>query len=230
MAVRVREQVQDHEAALAAVDDQVRLVVALGRLGAEDALLLGVLGGVLHVRETPRRPDPLTGHTAGSYGMAANRTESPRLGQPRGHGDVELALDLRSAGRVHDPPGGVGVGVGGRGVHVDAPDELGLVGGEHRVQEALARVGLLDVVGQVVTVDLERHRLRRPAPRLAVDREQALAAAHHGGQVDLRVVGANRAQVMTAREVEPLREVEVGGDPVHDADLRASRGAGRRRA
>ena len=64
--VGVREQVQDHEAVLAAVDDQVRFVVGGGRLAAEDALRLGILGGVLHVGEAPRRPDPLIGHTAAS--------------------------------------------------------------------------------------------------------------------------------------------------------------------
>ena len=64
MPVRVRVEVEDHEAALAAVDDQVRLVVILAGLRAEDALLLHVLGRVLHVGEAPGRPDPLAGHTA----------------------------------------------------------------------------------------------------------------------------------------------------------------------
>ncbi len=62
VAVRVREEVEDHEAALAAVDDQARLVVSRRRLGAEDALLLDVLGRVLHVSEAPGRPDAEVGH------------------------------------------------------------------------------------------------------------------------------------------------------------------------
>ena len=41
--VRVRVEVEDHEAVLAAVDDQVRDVVILRGLRAEDALLLEVL-------------------------------------------------------------------------------------------------------------------------------------------------------------------------------------------
>ena len=39
VAVRVREEVEDHEAALAPVDDQRLAVVALLGLGAEDALV-----------------------------------------------------------------------------------------------------------------------------------------------------------------------------------------------
>src|SRR4051794_9738032 len=64
MPVRVGELVEDHERVPAAVDDQVRLVIFLGRLGAEDASLLCVLRGVLHVREAPGRPDPLVCHMA----------------------------------------------------------------------------------------------------------------------------------------------------------------------
>ena len=60
--VRVRVEVEDHEGALAAVDDQVALVVVLRGLRAEDALLLVVLGCVRHVGEAPRRPDPKICH------------------------------------------------------------------------------------------------------------------------------------------------------------------------
>src|SRR5205823_14004243 len=55
---RVREPVQQHERALAAVDDQVLLVVAL-RGAAKDAAIL--LVRALHVLEPPGRPEPLHG-------------------------------------------------------------------------------------------------------------------------------------------------------------------------
>src|SRR5438067_5136116 len=54
MAGRVRELVQEDERALAAVDDELLDVVALGR-AAEDAAVL--LVGGLDVFEAPRRPE-----------------------------------------------------------------------------------------------------------------------------------------------------------------------------
>src|SRR6202012_2456036 len=65
--VRIRVEVEDHEGALAAVDDQVALVVILRGLRAEDALLLFVLGGVRHVGEAPGRPDPKICHCPSGY-------------------------------------------------------------------------------------------------------------------------------------------------------------------
>jgi len=61
--VRIGVLVEHHEAAPAAVNDQVRLVIVALDGGAEDALALLVLGCVLHVLEAPRRPDSLRGHT-----------------------------------------------------------------------------------------------------------------------------------------------------------------------
>src|SRR3954454_12766233 len=79
MSVRVGEEVEDHEAVLAAVDDQVRLVIVRRRLGAEDALLLDVLGRVLHVSEAPRRPDAKIWHGR-SILFDADGTISVRIG------------------------------------------------------------------------------------------------------------------------------------------------------
>ena len=99
VAVRVREEVEDHEAALAAVDDQVRLVVVRRRLGAEDALLLDVLGRVLHVGEAPGRPDAEIGHAR----QATSR-------QARASRDGGSSRPCRPASRpsppTHDPEGG----------------------------------------------------------------------------------------------------------------------------
>jgi hypothetical protein len=53
--VRVRVEVQEHVRLLAAVDDQVRVVVA-GGLVAEDAP--GLLRALLDVLQPPRRPQP----------------------------------------------------------------------------------------------------------------------------------------------------------------------------
>ena len=47
---------------LAAVDDQVRLVVTGLEGGAENTGVGVVLGAVLHVLESPGSPDPLTGN------------------------------------------------------------------------------------------------------------------------------------------------------------------------
>jgi hypothetical protein len=64
VAVRVRVEVQDHEAPIATVDDQVLPIVLLAGLHAEDAPLLDVLRRLLHVGEAPGRPDAVVGHTA----------------------------------------------------------------------------------------------------------------------------------------------------------------------
>jgi hypothetical protein len=65
VSVGVGKGVEDHEAQLAAMDDEVLLVVVLCRLGAEDALFFFVLGGVLHVGQAPGRPDAVVGHRPG---------------------------------------------------------------------------------------------------------------------------------------------------------------------
>ena len=63
VAVRVGEEVEDHEAALAAVDDQRLAVVSRLGLRAEDALV--AVFRILHVAQAPGRPDPLVGHRRG---------------------------------------------------------------------------------------------------------------------------------------------------------------------
>src|SRR6202012_5249450 len=74
--VRVRVEVEDHEGTLAAVDDQVALVVILRGLRAEDALLLFVLGCVRHVSEAPGRPDPEVGHCCSGYSHPRLRNQT----------------------------------------------------------------------------------------------------------------------------------------------------------
>ena len=65
--VRVRVEVEDHEAALAAVDDQVRGVVILRGLRAEDALVLESLdASFTYLRRHGAQMYPLGCHTAAS--------------------------------------------------------------------------------------------------------------------------------------------------------------------
>src|SRR5437762_3011749 len=57
MAVRVREGVQDDKSLLPAPEDEIRLIVLIGRLGAEDAARRGIR--FLYVSHPPRRPQSL---------------------------------------------------------------------------------------------------------------------------------------------------------------------------